>query len=325
VNEPRALPFPVTVPLICNWVASLGGRVKPATMKSYITGLRSLHVDMGLPTDGIFDHPRLQRIIHGARRFHGEAGTRERLPITRDVLLKILQCLPRWRTDSAQANLYAAFCLAFAGFLRVGEFTWSNHTIDNPLEFARWHLTWRSVAIQADRLLLTLPTSKTDPFRHGVTLTIAPSSDPACPLAAIQNLLSLRMADRHAEFDPLQPLFARPNNKPFSREYVVGCLRLCLTHQGIPGHYSGHSFRRGAATSARLAGLSDHEIQLLGRWRSDAYKRYIEVHPDQLLGISRRLQATGTAVPQARSQLRSLSNPRAAARAGRLPAGTPRG
>jgi hypothetical protein len=264
--------------------------VKPRTMKSYITGLRSLHVDMGLPTDGIFDHPRLQRIIQGSRRFHGEAGTRERLPITRDVLLKILQCLPRWRTDTIQANLYAAFCLAFAGFLRVGEFTWSEYT--DPLEFARWHLTWRSVNIQADRLLLTLPSSKTDPFRHGVILTISPSFDRACPLAAIRNLRGLMHRNHFEEGQyPIQPLFSRPNNQPFSRDYVVRSLCLCLTYCGIVGHYSGHSFRRGAATSARIAGLTDHEIQLLGRWRSDAYKRYIEVHPEQLLGMSRRLQS----------------------------------
>jgi hypothetical protein len=154
---------------------------------------------------------------------------------------------------------------------------------------------------EADRLLLTIPTSKTDPFRHGVTLTISPASDAACPLAAIQNLRALTMAGG-GQLDLLQPLFVRPNNLPFSRDYVVRCLRLCLTHQGITGHYSGHSFRRGAATSARLAGLTDHEIQLLGRWQSDAYKRYIEVHPDQLLAISRRLQArrlpAGTRTPR---------------------------
>jgi integrase len=278
-------------------------------MKSYITGRRSLHVDMGLPTDGIFDHPRLQRIVQGARRFYGETGTRERLPITRDVLLKILRCLPRWRTDLMQANLYAAFCLAFAGFLRVGEFTWSkgDYNPDYPLAFARRHLTWRSVDIQSDRLLLTIPTSKTDPFRHGVTLTISPAPSAACPLAAIQNLRAL------TQFDPLHPLFVRPNNQPFSRDYVVRCLRLCLTHQGITGHYSGHSFRRGAATSARLAGLTDHEIQLLGRWQSDAYKRYIEVHPDQLLAISRRQQvnSVGSRVTAA------YNNTRAAARSRR--------
>jgi integrase len=265
---------------------------------------------MGLPTDGIFDHPRLQRIIHGVRRFHGEGGTRERLPITRDILLKILQCLPRWRTDLMQANLYAAFCLAFAGFLRVSEFTWTDYTTSNPLEFARWHLTWRSVDIQTDRLLLTIPASKTDPFRQGVTLTISPASDAACPLVAIRNLLALNMAGQQPnQFDPLRPLFVRPNNQPFSRDYVVRCLRLCLTHRGITGHYSGHSFRRGAATSARLAGLTDHEIQLLGRWRSDAYKRYIEVHPDQLLGISRRLQnnTSGSTRPGAAAHTQSSS------------------
>jgi hypothetical protein len=291
-------------------------------MKSYITGLRSLHVDMGLPIDGIFDHPRLQRIVQGARRFYGEAGTRERLPITRDVLLKILHCLPRWRTDPMQANLYAAFCLAFAGFLRVGEFTWSkgDYNPDYPLAFARRHLSWRSVDIRADRLLLTIPTSKTDPFRHGVTLTISPASDAACPLAAIQNLRALTMAGG-GQLDLLMPLFVRPNNLPFSRDYVVRCLRLCLTHQGITGHYSGHSFRRGAATSARLAGLTDHEIQLLGRWQSDAYKRYIEVHPDQLLAISRRQQvnSVGPGVTA------GLATTRAAARSRRRPAGTPRG
>ncbi|KAA8893197.1 hypothetical protein FN846DRAFT_914327 [Sphaerosporella brunnea] len=115
LNEHNSRPFPATVPLMCDWVVSLGGRVKPRIIKSYITGLRSLHVDMGLPIDSIFDHRRLQRIIQGARGFYGDAGTRERLAITRDVLLKILQCLPRWRTDTMQANLYAAFNLAFAG------------------------------------------------------------------------------------------------------------------------------------------------------------------------------------------------------------------
>lgn len=39
-----------------------------------------------------------------------------------------------------------------------------------------------------------------------------------------------------------------------------------------PKGYSGHSFRRGAASSAATLGLTDLEIQQLGRWRSDAYK-----------------------------------------------------
>ena len=34
---------------------------------------------------------------------------------------------------------------------------------------------------------------------------------------------------------------------------------------------SGHTFRRGAASSAAAVGFNNYEIQQLGRWRSDSY------------------------------------------------------
>ena len=64
----------------------------------------------------------------------------------------------------------------------------------------------------------------------------------------------------------------------FSRQLVTQTIRDCLESRGYTGHYSGHSLRRGAATSARGAGLSKDEIQLLGRWKSDCYRLYIEVN-----------------------------------------------
>ena len=56
-----------------------------------------------------------------------------------------------------------------------------------------------------------------------------------------------------------------------------------------PSLYSGHSFRRGAASATAAVGCADHEIQLLGRWHSDAYKLYIDVPKDRVLGLSARL------------------------------------
>jgi hypothetical protein len=246
---------------------------------------------MGFPTSGIFDNDRLKRIIRGIKRFHGEADTRERLPITRDILLQLLRCLPRWETDITQANLYAAVCVAFAEFLRVGEFTWSStDRALGPGGFPRWHVTRQSVTFAADgsRVYLCIPASKSDPFRHSVTITLAATGDSACPVAALRNLFH-----RFPQSTPTDPLFARAHGHPFSRHYFIAALRACLRHLGIGGHYSSHSFRRGAATSARRAGLSDSEIQLLGRWQSDAYKRYIDIHPEQLYLISRRHQLSG--------------------------------
>ncbi len=39
--------------------------------------------------------------------------------------------------------------------------------------------------------------------------------------------------------------------------------------------YTGHSFRIGAATTAAANGVNDATIQILGRWKSDCYTRYI--------------------------------------------------
>ena len=44
-----------------------------------------------------------------------------------------------------------------------------------------------------------------------------------------------------------------------------------------PSKYNTHSFRIGAAASAKQAGVSDSHLKALGRWKSDAYKKYIRL------------------------------------------------
>jgi integrase len=39
--------------------------------------------------------------------------------------------------------------------------------------------------------------------------------------------------------------------------------------------FSSHSFRRGGATLLANAGIPSNMIQLMGDWKSDAYKKYI--------------------------------------------------
>jgi hypothetical protein len=104
------------------------------------------------------------------------------LPITRDLLLRILARLDTSTQEGA--TYHAAFCTAFAGFLRVGELTWTSaEWLLGAADLSTWHVTRRSVQFLDDdsRLYLTLPASKTDPFRMGITITIAAASDAACP------------------------------------------------------------------------------------------------------------------------------------------------
>ena len=231
-------------------------------------------MDMGYEDLDVFSHLQLQRCIAGVRRLRGEADTKERRPITRDVLLQILTSFDK--TTLLGATLHASFCLAFAGFLRIGEFTWSGPDLLQH-DFRQWFITRRSVTLFDDHIELALPSSKTDPFRKGVTLSITSALDDACPVSSLRNLF------KRFPSDPSLPLL-------LTRRLVTDVLRSTLRGFGYSGNYSSHFFRRGAATSAREAGLSDEEIQLLGRWRSDSYRLYIVTHPARILNASRRHQ-----------------------------------
>ena len=54
--------------------------------------------------------------------------------------------------------------------------------------------------------------------------------------------------------------------------------------------YNTHSLRTGAATSASLAKLPDSHIQILGRWKSNAFKRYIRP-PNEVANMSKIIAA----------------------------------
>jgi len=81
----------------------------------------------------------------------------------------------------------------------------------------------------------------------------------------------------HRPYQP--PLFCIGSleQEVFSQEYVVHKLQGLALTAGL-GHcmWNGHSFRRGAAPWAAQGGISNTEIQTLGRWNSDAYQAHIE-------------------------------------------------
>ena len=170
---------------LASWIGYLAEkRLKAKAIKGYLAGLRSLRLECTLDEAElkVYSHPILQRIIKSFRRIYGEGDTWERRPITRDILLKLISRFDQ--TTLEGANLHAAFCLAFAGFLRMGEFTYNKVERD----FSSWNLTRGLVSFSEDRLFLVIPSCKTDPFRRGITLTISAASDEACAVASLNNL-----------------------------------------------------------------------------------------------------------------------------------------
>ena len=172
--------------------------------------------------------------------------------------------------------LWAACCMGFFGFLRVGEFT-----VNSPFD-ASHHLT--SQDLQVDSLVnptsikVHVKSSKTDPFRQGYYIYIGKGR----PIAAIIQYLKLRGPSTG-------PLFINLDGNPLTRQALSTTIQSILQAAGVQGQFSGHSFWIGAATTAAGQRVPDHLIKTLGRWSSDAYQRYIRIPVHAILSVSEKL------------------------------------
>ncbi|PPQ83082.1 hypothetical protein CVT24_012140, partial [Panaeolus cyanescens] len=289
----RGQPLPASSEAIAEWIGDMVFRnLSSSTIRSYISALRSLHIDLGLPYTA-FDSPVLQRVLRGAKRLLGSKQVLRKLPINLEILQKISATTPTSPTID-DLVFDAAIKLAWSGFLRCGEFT-TKSKFSPSTNLTRDSIDFKPSFDDADHIKLTLPSSKTDTFRKGVTITISAAGNgvSTCPVAALKALFSASPTQ-----SPRDPLFQLANGSPLSRSHYITTLHERLRAVGIdPTAYSGHSFRRGAATAANAAGYSDVEIQLLGRWRSDAYKLYIDTPPDRVLALSKRLHSSVALTP----------------------------
>ncbi len=74
------------------------------------------------------------------------------------------------------------------------------------------------------------------------------------------------------------PLLQFKDGRALTRSQLVCELRKALPSAGFkPEDYAGHSFRKGAATTAAACGVPVELIKTLGRWKSQAYQLYIDI------------------------------------------------
>jgi hypothetical protein len=252
------------------------------TLKRKVQALASWHKDMGFSVESL-QSSRIDRVIKGANRFHGVAVKEQPLPITLPILRKVVNFIRDYPNlfggPVATLALVAGLTLGFACFMRMGELTYN--VFDQRFDLSRSSVGFDEYGKPA---YLTIPTSKTDPFRIGVTTTIPNGPSDICPARAMRAWM---LATRSR--DVTGPLFTL-DQRPFTKAAVVGYLSKALMECGYPAQkFTGHSLRRGAATWAASIGMTGREIQTLGRWNSDCYRLYIDAGPENHRASGRRL------------------------------------
>ena len=281
-------PFPVKEAILCYFVAFLGEQgLMAATVKSYLSSVRQLQISLGLPEVALASMPQLKQIIKGVGVARGKEGKapRKKRPITPAILGQLRTLKGETQLNGPDWEMFwGASCLAFFGFLRMGE-------ILAPSVGSFNHLNLAAVGLSANHrskpsvIHVRIKVSKTDPFCQGTTVVLGRTRRDLCPVSALIGYLKIRGKSPG-------PLFCHREGHPLSKPVFVRWVKQALGRLGYDEKgFAGHSFRVGAATTAASVGIQDSTIKALGRWESTAYLLYIRLRPEELQEVATRLIA----------------------------------
>ena len=258
INIKPALPFSHNIILFFVGFLSLKGFAS-TTIVTYVSAIGYVHRMKGLsdPTSS----PIVQKALSAVSKLN--PSSESRLPITLIILHQLIQAIPIAISDFYHRTLIKAmFIVAFFGLMRVGEIT--SDSINQSC------IQLNQLKMFHDRAIITISR-----FKHNISLkpmeiVLTQQTDhDICPVLALRQFENIR-GNRPG------PLFIFADGCPVPRQFFISRLKFCLNLVGLDHKsYKSHSFRIGGASLYASLGLSDTQIRLLGRWKSDAFKSYI--------------------------------------------------
>ena len=173
--------------------------LKHSTIKLYLCGIRFKYMQAGIqsPFTDRNNLPRLATILQAIKKTHGSSA-KLRQPITYNILTSICTTLRGGVFDTHTDLLLLTVCVvAFFGFLRCGEFTVRDYfdpTINLCVGDVHFHM---------ETAFLKLKSSKSDPFRKGVTVQLHATGRAICPYSAMKTFMQFRRLSFPQPYDPL--------------------------------------------------------------------------------------------------------------------------
>lgn len=237
------------------------------TMKVYLSAVRHAHVVRG-HKNPTADCLVLECALRAIKRRLG-GPKKPRLPVTVALLSAMKEFFDLSQHD--MRVVWAALTLGVFGMLRLGEMLGSVPLRGTDFEF-----------YQDGMVALNLKASKTDVFREGVRVKVFRNGTPVDPSLALWDLGCQRPSGLGGVATNV-PTFIMSDGKVLTKAMLVTFMRTLAAKVEAKykiglnaAHFSGHSLRRGGATSLSLRGVSSDVIRIMGRWRSMCYRLYID-------------------------------------------------
>ena len=254
--------FPATSMHVKSYLAHLFQiGLSPPTLLTHTSAIAFVHKIAGYqdPTNNFF----IKRMLTGACKLKSTPDTRQ--PFLPHHIKSITASIKALQQSSyIKAMLNAMILLAYNAMLRVGEIT--AHSLKannlNIIKFQHIHISSKGLIIHMQA------------FKHSqnnqVHIKIPEhQKGPLCPVKALRAFVAVR-GQGHG------PLFVFQNGDPVTCHFFNDQLNILITMSGLQqGKYSSHSLRIGGATTAIMYGASEAQLKVMGRWKSNAFRKYI--------------------------------------------------
>lgn len=259
-----------------DWLARVR-KLKAATINSYLSGIRQLHIIRGLKEPNI-KTGLAQLVLKGIQNRDGIASrageNRGRLPMTKNVMLLFKQLVKNSNYPAHDKLLiWAVSTIAFAGAFRIHEILEKNESTYDP-DFS---LLKRDITISESQngstIHITLKCPKESRTAATVVVDIFQNDSPLCPVRAFRKWEKLKVRE------PNMPAFRLQAGTPLTGAKLNRIMKELLGPytDRAKGFFATHSFRIGLASMLGQAGLQDQEIMAAGRWSSRVFERYLKL------------------------------------------------
>ena len=243
--------LPTTTDVLLSYLQEYASNLNPRTLKRRLVAIKHWHTYQGFsdPTS----HPLIRKTLSGILHVHGKPPEKAQ-PFSLEQVMILVHCLKSrgelsgWRNNALiQAGFFGAF--------RRSELV---------------AMCWEHVTFMPQGVEILIPRSKTDQEGKGNICAIPYGNSILCPVTALH-----RWREESGRLEG--PVFCQilKGNKITTHAISSNSINkiiktLAITCQ-LPQakNYSGHSLRRGFATTASQKGVSFSAIMRQGRWRHE--------------------------------------------------------
>lgn len=243
--------LPTSPDVLLRYLQESAASLNPRTLKRRLVAIKHWHTYQGFSDPTM--HPLVKKTLSGILHVHGKPP--EKAPPLSVEQLKVLVHYLSLNDELSHYRNTALLQVGFFGAFRRSELV---------------AIRWEHVRFVPQGVEILIPRSKTDQTGEGNFCAIPYGNSTLCPVTALhrwQKKLGITSGPVFRQILKGSKITERSISSNSVNKIIKNLAIACQLPQAA--QYSGHSLRRGFATSASQKGASFGSIMRQGRWRHE--------------------------------------------------------